>query len=303
MTSHSRHQHRPTTGVAEQAGSRQARAGGRELTTAAVSATLHCLTGCAIGEVLGMALATWWGWSNGPSIALAIVLAFAFGYGLTASAVLRAGLSLRQAVGVALAADTVSILTMEIMDNAVILALPGAMDGRLGRPAVLGQPCGVAGGGVRGDGSGEPCPDRPGQGACGDARLPPLSRPAAAGGAHRRGAPLGFRCGTIRRARSSASRPAADRGRAMRWDELFADLEAQAEALQVAERDAEVAELTRLETSRLTLASRLRPRGGQPGPAALPGRNDAGRPAQRVRAGWLLLDEGPAGRRWWPPRR
>ncbi len=127
MTSHSRHEHRPTTGVAEQAGGRPARAGGRELTASAVSATLHCLTGCALGEVLGMALATWWGWGNGPSIALAIVLAFAFGYGLTASAVLRAGLPVRQAVGVALAADTVSILTMEIMDNAVILALPGAM--------------------------------------------------------------------------------------------------------------------------------------------------------------------------------
>lgn len=78
-----------------------------------------------------MALATWWGWSNGPSIALAIVLAFGFGYGLTISAVLRAGLSPRQALGVALAADTVSILTMEIVDNAVILAVPGAMESGL----------------------------------------------------------------------------------------------------------------------------------------------------------------------------
>ena len=104
---------------------------GRELTRSAISATLHCLTGCAIGEILGMALATWWGWSNGPSIALAIVLAFGFGYGLTISAVLRAGLSPRQAIGVALAADTVSILTMEIMDNAVILAVPGAMESGL----------------------------------------------------------------------------------------------------------------------------------------------------------------------------
>lgn len=102
-------------------------AGGWALTQTAISATLHCLTGCAIGEVLGMALATWWGWANLASIVLAIVLAFAFGYGLTISAVLRAGLSPRQAVGVALAADTVSIVTMEIMDNAVILAVPGAM--------------------------------------------------------------------------------------------------------------------------------------------------------------------------------
>jgi hypothetical protein len=104
---------------------------GRDLTRSAISATLHCLTGCAIGEILGMALATWWGWSNGRSIALAIVLAFGFGYGLTISAVLRAGLSPRQAIGVALAADTVSILSMEIMDNAVILAVPGAMEAGL----------------------------------------------------------------------------------------------------------------------------------------------------------------------------
>jgi len=113
--------------AADNPGDRPTVGAGRQLTRSAVSATLHCLTGCAIGEVLGMALATWWGWSNGPSIALAIVLAFAFGYGLTISAVLRAGLSLRQAVGVALAADTVSILTMELMDNAVILVLPGAL--------------------------------------------------------------------------------------------------------------------------------------------------------------------------------
>jgi len=96
-----------------------------------VSATLHCLTGCAIGEVLGLILATWWGWRNGPSMALAIVLAFAFGYSLTITPVLRSGLSLRQAVGVALAADTVSILTMEIMDNAFVLAVPGAMSAGL----------------------------------------------------------------------------------------------------------------------------------------------------------------------------
>lgn len=93
----------------------------------AVSATAHCLTGCAIGEVLGLVLATWWGWSTGAGVVLAIVLAFAFGYGLTASAGLRAGLGLRQALGLALAADTVSILTMEVVDNAVVLVVPGAM--------------------------------------------------------------------------------------------------------------------------------------------------------------------------------
>jgi hypothetical protein len=97
----------------------------------AVSATLHCLTGCAIGEVLGMVLATWWGWANGPSIALAIVLAFFFGYLLTGSSVIRAGMDLRTAVTVALAADTVSILVMEVVDNLVILLVPGAMDAGL----------------------------------------------------------------------------------------------------------------------------------------------------------------------------
>jgi len=97
------------------------------LTAQAVTATAHCLTGCAIGEILGLVLATWWGWSNLPAILLAIVLAFAFGYGLTVRSVRRSGLKLRQALGVALAADTVSIATMELVDNAVVLAVPGAM--------------------------------------------------------------------------------------------------------------------------------------------------------------------------------
>jgi hypothetical protein len=102
------------------------------LTKTAITATLHCLTGCAIGEVLGMILATWWGWSAGPSIVLSIVLAFAFGYTLTMTPVLRSGLTLRRALGVALAADTVSIATMEIMDNGFILAVPKAIDAGLG---------------------------------------------------------------------------------------------------------------------------------------------------------------------------
>jgi hypothetical protein len=100
---------------------------GRELTRSAVAATLHCLTGCAIGEVLGMVLATWWGWSNLPSIVLAVVLAFGFGYALTMGPVLRSGLTFSRAVRVALAADTASIVTMELVDNAIILAVPGAM--------------------------------------------------------------------------------------------------------------------------------------------------------------------------------
>ena len=98
----------------------------------AVAATLHCLTGCAIGEVLGMVLATWWGWSTWPSVALAVVLAFFFGYLLTMSAVLRAGLPFATAVKVALAADTVSILVMEVVDNAVMVLVPGAMGAGLG---------------------------------------------------------------------------------------------------------------------------------------------------------------------------
>ncbi|HET6626302.1 MAG TPA: DUF4396 domain-containing protein [Nocardioidaceae bacterium] len=93
----------------------------------AISATLHCLTGCAIGEVLGMVLATWWGWSTVPSVVLAVVLAFFFGYLLTVSSVRRAGLAWPQAVKVALAADTVSILVMEVVDNAVMVGVPGAM--------------------------------------------------------------------------------------------------------------------------------------------------------------------------------
>ena len=97
----------------------------------AVSATLHCLTGCAIGEVLGMLLATWWGWSTVPSLLLAVVLAFFFGYLLTFTSVRRAGLALGAAVGTALAADTVSIATMEVVDNAFLVLLPGAMEATL----------------------------------------------------------------------------------------------------------------------------------------------------------------------------
>ncbi len=93
----------------------------------AARATNHCLTGCGIGEVLGLVLATWWGWGNAASIVLAIVLAFVFGYSLTLVPLLRAGTELRSAMGTALAADTLSITTMEIVDNAIVLAVPGAM--------------------------------------------------------------------------------------------------------------------------------------------------------------------------------
>jgi hypothetical protein len=93
----------------------------------AISATLHCLTGCAIGEVLGMVLATWWGWGDVASIVLAVVLAFFFGYLLTFSSVRRHGASPRESVRLALASDTVSITTMEIVDNLFIVVVPGAM--------------------------------------------------------------------------------------------------------------------------------------------------------------------------------
>lgn len=104
----------------------------------AISATLHCLTGCAIGEVLGMVLATWWGWGNAASIALAVALAFFFGYLLTFVGVRRAGLSVRAAVRTALAADTISILVMEVVDNAILLMVPGAMEAHLTSPLFWG---------------------------------------------------------------------------------------------------------------------------------------------------------------------
>jgi hypothetical protein len=98
----------------------------------AFDATRHCLTGCAIGEVLGLALSTWWGWGTAGSIALATVLAFCFGYALTRVPLLRSGTPPREAAGLALAADTVSITVMEIVDNATVLVWPGAMAAGLG---------------------------------------------------------------------------------------------------------------------------------------------------------------------------
>lgn len=97
----------------------------------AAQATLHCLTGCAIGEVLGMVIGTALGWSNLQTIILAVALAFVFGYALTMRGVLKAGLTFKQALRVALAADTVSIIVMEIVDNGVMLVVPGAMEAGL----------------------------------------------------------------------------------------------------------------------------------------------------------------------------
>jgi hypothetical protein len=97
----------------------------------AVTATRHCLTGCAIGEITGMVLSTWWGWGNTANIVLSISLAFLFGYLLTYTGVRRMGADNRTAVQAALASDTVSILTMEIVDTLFLLVVPGAMDATL----------------------------------------------------------------------------------------------------------------------------------------------------------------------------
>lgn len=97
----------------------------------AAQATLHCLTGCAIGEVLGMVIGTAAGLHNAATVMLSIALAFVFGYALTMRGVVRAGVPLRKALGVALAADTVSIAVMEVVDNAVVVLIPGAMDAGL----------------------------------------------------------------------------------------------------------------------------------------------------------------------------
>jgi hypothetical protein len=100
----------------------------------ATSATLHCLTGCAIGEVLGMIIATAAGWSAVPSIAISVALAFLFGYALTGLSLLRAGLALAAVIPLALAADTLSIATMEVVDNLFLLVVPGAIEAELRDP-------------------------------------------------------------------------------------------------------------------------------------------------------------------------
>ncbi len=114
------------------AGIAHAHAPQQSLNRLAASATTHCLTGCAIGEVLGVAIGTALGWGNFETIVLAIVLAFLFGYSFTAVPLLRSGLALAAVLPIALAADTFSITVMEIVDNAIILIIPGAMEAGLG---------------------------------------------------------------------------------------------------------------------------------------------------------------------------
>jgi hypothetical protein len=104
---------------------------GRALDALALSATLHCLTGCAIGEVAGMIIGTALGWSEWGTVALAVALAFLFGYTLTSLPLLRGGLALAAVIPIALASDTLSIAIMEVVDNAIMLAIPGAMEAGL----------------------------------------------------------------------------------------------------------------------------------------------------------------------------
>ena len=103
----------------------------QSLNRLAFSATAHCLTGCAIGEVLGMIIGTALGWSDVQTIALAVALAFLFGYSLTSLPLLRSGMALGAVVPIALTADTISITVMEIVDNAILLLIPGAMEASL----------------------------------------------------------------------------------------------------------------------------------------------------------------------------
>jgi hypothetical protein len=109
------------------------------LNRTAFQATLHCLSGCAVGEVLGMVIGTYLGWSNGETIALAVALAFVFGYGLTMLPLLRAGMALPHVMKLALAADTASIAIMEVVDNLVMLLIPGAMHAGLQAPLFWGS--------------------------------------------------------------------------------------------------------------------------------------------------------------------
>jgi hypothetical protein len=127
QNSHDHHHEMPTSGAA--------------LNQVALSATLHCLTGCAIGEIAGMAIGTAIGLSNWGTVVLAVVLAFAFGYSLTSLPLLRAGLALSAVVPIALASDTLSIATMEVVDNAIVLLIPGAMDAGLGSLLFWGSLC------------------------------------------------------------------------------------------------------------------------------------------------------------------
>jgi hypothetical protein len=133
--------HAPTT--APPHGHRSRSHDAPSLNQTAFSATVHCLTGCAIGEILGMVLSTWWGWSNTGNVVLSVSLAFVFGYSLTMLPLLRAGLTLRRALPLAFASDTLSIATMELVDTLIILIVPGAINAGLGDPLFWGSLAGA----------------------------------------------------------------------------------------------------------------------------------------------------------------
>lgn len=129
MQTNPHHHHDPAHAAGPDTDADRPGDGGRaSLNRLALSATLHCLTGCGIGEVLGMVVGTALGWGNAATIALAVALAFLFGYLLTIVPLARAGLAWRRVLALAFAADTASITTMEIVDNAIMLVIPGAMD-------------------------------------------------------------------------------------------------------------------------------------------------------------------------------
>ncbi|MET8504669.1 DUF4396 domain-containing protein [Streptomyces sp. NPDC004787] len=130
-SAHENHQHHEAH---QQHGHHGHHGHGKVAWSTAAQATLHCLTGCAIGEVLGMIIGTALGWGNVPTMILAIALAFFFGYALTLRGILKAGVDFATAFKVALAADTLSITVMEIIDNSVIALWPGAMDAHLSDP-------------------------------------------------------------------------------------------------------------------------------------------------------------------------
>jgi hypothetical protein len=131
-TDHHRHPRDATNG------NRPATPADSGLNVTAFRATVHCLTGCAIGEVLGMVIGTAFGWSNGATIALAVALAFAFGYAFTIFPLRRTGMAWMRVLRLAFAADTVSITIMEIVDNAMMLVIPGAMEAGLASPLFWG---------------------------------------------------------------------------------------------------------------------------------------------------------------------
>lgn len=127
---HEHHGHRSHHGAVHE---------GRSLNRTSFMATLHCLTGCTIGEVLGMVIGTALGWSNWPTVALAVVLAFLCGYAMTLWPLRRAGMAWGTALGLAFASDTLSMTTMEVVDNAIMLVIPGAMDAGLPDPLFWGS--------------------------------------------------------------------------------------------------------------------------------------------------------------------